>query len=71
MSEENKKYPPGFEPINFELAGKIVSFLGIVSLIFLSVARVAGTQVPKFYFYVGSSVVIVGIYLILFIPKGK
>jgi hypothetical protein len=65
-----KKPPPGFSPIDFKLAGKIMLPLGVVMvLLWLLGFFMAWDFTPIILLYIGLLDLLVSCYLIFLVPK--
>lgn len=71
MSTE-EKHQPGFAPIDFHLAGKVLLVLGLISTILKGVDYLFGClNFPNNIFILGLVSIFVSIYLIFIVPKEK
>jgi len=65
-----KRYPSGFVPANFKTIGKLFLTIGIITLtIFGFNYFINFTELSVLTFYLGVVTLILGIYLLLVIPK--
>ncbi|MBU2567038.1 hypothetical protein KKG46_05800 [Patescibacteria group bacterium] len=67
-----KKYMPGFVPVNYNKAGKILLVIGLIcSALGLTAHLADWFNLSIYVLYLGIGLILVGLYLVLFVPKEK
>ena len=66
------KHLPGFVPVNFYLAGKILLFIGIIGLVLFGISKITGWFVlPQVVLPFSLVTIPVSLYLIFVVPREK
>ena len=64
------KYPGGFVPVNFQMAGKILLIIGVLCVLAKGIDILTGAfNFPSIVLYFGLACLILSAYLILVVPK--
>jgi hypothetical protein len=67
-----RKHPSGFVPVNYKVAGKNLIKIGLVGLLFKSVAFVSGWfEASSYIAYFSCGLILVGLYLVFVVSKNK
>jgi hypothetical protein len=67
-----KKYPSGFVPVDYRVAGKNLIKIGFVGLLFKSVAFVSGWfEASNYIAYFSGGLILIGLYLVFVVSKNK
>ena len=65
-----RKYKTGFVPANFDLIGKILIIIGFIAIFSTFISQqTSWFMIPNYLFYIGTTFVILGLYLIFFVAK--
>lgn len=65
-----KKYMPGFVPVNYNIAGKLMIPLGSICVLAKLIAYITNLfEFPTQLLYAGIALIIIGWYLIFVVPN--
>jgi hypothetical protein len=67
-----KKYMPGFVPVNFEQAGRILLVLGLICLALKAASLLLDWfEISAYILWLGIGSILVGLYLIFVVAKNN